>query len=148
MAAGQKVGLRFTITRRNADQAPAIFDLVEREGINRLCFYHLVYSGRGSDLIGEDLPRPEARALVDFIFDRTVDLHRRGLTKDVLTVDNHCDGVYLYLRVKRDDPARADEVLQLLRWNGGNSAASASPTWTGAATSTPTSSGSSTPSAT
>ena len=120
VAAGQKVGLRFTITRRNADQVPAIFELVERERINRLCFYHLVYSGRGSELIGEDLPRPEARALVDSIFDRTLDLCSRGLTKDVLTVDNHCDGVYLYLRVKREDPGRADEVLQLLRWNGGN----------------------------
>ena len=120
VAVGQNVGLRFTITRRNADQVPAIFDLVESEQINRLCFYHLVYSGRGSDLIGEDLPRPEARALVDLIFERTLDLFRRGLTKDVLTVDNHCDGVYLYLRVQRDDPARAEEVLQLLRWNGGN----------------------------
>ena len=38
----------------------------------------------------------------------------------MLTVDNHCDGVYLYLRVLRDDPSRADEVLELLRWNGGN----------------------------
>jgi radical SAM protein with 4Fe4S-binding SPASM domain len=120
VAVGQNVGLRFTITRRNADQVPAIFDLVESEQINRLCFYHLVYSGRGSDLIGEDLPRPEARALVDLIFERTLDLFRRGLTKDVLTVDNHCDGVHLYLRLQRDDPARAEEVLQLLRWNGGN----------------------------
>jgi len=118
---GQNVGLRFTITKHNYRQVPAIFDLVEREGIDRLCFYHLVYSGRGSEIAKEDLSRAESRALVELIFDRTRDLHARGLNKDILTVDNHCDGVFLYLTLRQQDPARAAEVLSLLRWNGGNS---------------------------
>jgi len=55
------------------------------------------------------------------IIDRTADLHARGKPKEVLTVDNHCDGPYLYLRKLREDPERAKDVLKLLRMNGGNS---------------------------
>ena len=39
----------------------------------------------------------------------------------MLTVDNHADGVYLYLRLKRENEARAEDVHRLLRMNGGNS---------------------------
>ena len=48
--AGIKVGLRFTINKRNVDEIPKIFDLLEQENIPRICFYHLVYAGRGSKL--------------------------------------------------------------------------------------------------
>jgi len=119
--AGIKVGLRFTINRRNAADIPRIFDLIETENIPRICFYHLVYAGRGSALIREDLDGPETRKVVDLIMDRTRELHRRGKFVEVLTVDNHADGPYLYLRMKREDSPRAGEVLELLRMNGGNS---------------------------
>jgi 12,18-didecarboxysiroheme deacetylase len=119
--AGIKVGLRFTINRRNAADVPQIFDLIEVENIPRICFYHLVYAGRGSELIREDLNHGETRRVVDLIIDRTRDLHRRGKPVEVLTVDNHADGPYLYLRMKREGSPRADEVLDLLRMNGGNS---------------------------
>ena len=49
--AGIKVGLRFTINRRNAFDIPEIFNLLEQENIPRVCFYHLVYAGRGSQLV-------------------------------------------------------------------------------------------------
>ena len=118
---GIKVGVRFTISRRNAADVPAIFDLLEREEIPRCCFYHLVYSGRGSQLIAEDLSPSETRALVDLILARTRDLFARGLPKEILTVDNHADGPYLYLRLLQEDPRRAAEVLELLQMNEGNS---------------------------
>ncbi len=121
MEAGLKVGLRFTINGRNASEIPAIFDLVEKEGIPRICFYHLVYAGRGSELIKEDLDHEQTRKVVDLIIDRTADLHRRGMPKEVLTVDNHADGVYLYLRMLREDPERAKQVFELLQFNEGNS---------------------------
>lgn len=120
VALKQRVSLRLTITRHNYREIPAIFDLVERERIDRICFYHLAYAGRGSSMQAEDITAQETRDVVGLIFDRTVDLHRRGLVKDILTVDNHADGVYLYLRVKREDPGRASKVLELLRRNGGN----------------------------
>jgi radical SAM protein with 4Fe4S-binding SPASM domain len=121
LAAGIKVGVRFTINRRNAADIPAIFDLIEEEGIPRACFYHLVYTGRGSKLIEEDLNHMETRAVLDLIMDRTRRLFDRGLEKEILTVDNHADGPYVYLRLLRENPDRAAEVLELLKMNEGNS---------------------------
>lgn len=118
--AGLRVSLRLTIARHNYQQIPAIFQLIEAEGIDRVCFYHLAYSGRGSNLKEEDITHSQTRAVVDNICEHTLDLHRRGLPKEVLTVDNHADGVYLYLKLKESDPARADRVLELLKRNGGN----------------------------
>jgi radical SAM protein with 4Fe4S-binding SPASM domain len=119
--AGIKVGVRFTINRNNVADVPAIFDLLEEENIPRCCFYHLVYAGRGSRLVSEDLTHAETRNLVDLILDRTRDLFSRGMEKEILTVDNHADGPYIYLRLLREDPARAAEVLELLKMNEGNS---------------------------
>jgi len=121
LGAGLRVGLRFTMNRRNVDEISAIFDVVESEGIPRVCFYHLVYTGRGSALIDEALDHARTRRAVDEIIDRTADLHRRGVTKEVLTVDNHCDGPYIYLRLATEDMRRAERALQLLQYNGGNS---------------------------
>jgi len=118
---GLKVGLRFTIHKRNFGEIPRIFDLVVRERIPRVCFYHLVYSGRGSELMDQDLSHEETRRTVDLIMDRTKEIHARGLKVEVLTVDNHADGPYVYLRLLREDPKRAAEVLELLRMNEGNS---------------------------
>jgi len=120
MERGIKVGVRFTITRKNAGEIPAIFDLIEKEGVPRACFYHLVYSGRGSALVEEDLSHDETRKAVELIMDRTRDLFDRGMPTEVLTVDNHADGPLVYLRLLREDPERAKEVLQLLEMNEGN----------------------------
>lgn len=119
--AGIKVGLRFTIHRRNAMDIPAIFDLLRKENIPRVCFYHLVYAGRGSRLRDEDLGHVETRQVVDLIIDRTRELHDRGYAAEVLTVDNHADGAYLFLRMLQEGSPRAQDVLALLRMNGGNS---------------------------
>ncbi len=119
-AAGVRVSLRLTITQLNYGEIPAIFDLVEAEGVDRVCFYHLAYSGRGSSLIDADITHEQTRRAVDTIIDRTLDLYRRGLPKEILTVSNHADGVYAYLKVKDADPLRAARVLSLLRVNGGN----------------------------
>jgi 12,18-didecarboxysiroheme deacetylase len=118
---GIKVGLRFTINKRNAKDIPGIFKLIEEENIPRVCFYHLVYSGRGSRLIEEDLSHEETRNVVDLIIDKTKEVHDRGKKIEVLTVDNHADGPYVYLRLLKEDPKRAAEVLELLKWNEGNS---------------------------
>jgi radical SAM protein with 4Fe4S-binding SPASM domain len=36
-------------------------------------------------------------------------------------VDNHADGPYVYLRLCKEDPNRAKDVMELLKWNEGNS---------------------------
>ncbi len=118
---GLNVGLRLTLTKRNLGDLEGIFQLVERENIRRVCFYHLVYSGRGGRLREEDISHQETRHAVDMIMDWALSCHRKGLEKDILTVDNHADGVYLYLRMVRERPSDAEQVRQLLLWNGGNS---------------------------
>jgi len=113
--------LRFTINRMNRDEIPDVLDLLEEHDIPRVCFYHLVYAGRGSDMVEQDLDHEETRKVVDVIIDRTKDLHDRGISKEVLTVDNHADGPYVYLRMLRENNPRAEEVLRLLEMNEGNS---------------------------
>jgi radical SAM protein with 4Fe4S-binding SPASM domain len=115
-----RVGLRFTVHRRNLVQLPAIFDLLEMEDIPRCCVYHLAYAGRGERIRAYDLAPDETRTAVQYIFNRTQEFHRRGIEKEILTVDNHTDNAFLYRRVRAWSPDRADEVYQLLSWNGGN----------------------------
>ncbi|MBN1883274.1 MAG: 12,18-didecarboxysiroheme deacetylase [Deltaproteobacteria bacterium] len=121
MAAGIKVGLRLTINRANRAEIPGIFRLLEDEGVPRICFYHLVVTGRGTDLFDALLTHEETRDVLDTIIDETKKLFDRGREPEVLTVDNHADGPYLYLRLLREDPERADEVFRLLMRNQGNS---------------------------
>lgn len=116
--AGLRVGLRFTITRHNLDQLPTVLDLAESEEIPRICVYHLAYAGRAAS--GSDLSHDQTREAVEYICDRVVDWHQRGIEKEVLTVGNHADGVLVYGRVLREQPERAEEVMRLLAWNGGN----------------------------
>lgn len=118
--AGIKVGLRFTINKFNVTEIENIFNLLEDMDIPRACFYHLVYAGRGSKLVEEDLTHDETRKAVDLIMDLTKKLHDKGKEKEILTVDNHADGPYLYLRLLKEDPKRAAEVLELLKMNEGN----------------------------
>ncbi|OHD64218.1 MAG: hypothetical protein A2176_01140 [Spirochaetes bacterium RBG_13_51_14] len=118
-AVGQRVGLRLTLTRSTYADLNRIFDFIEQEGINRACFYHLVYSGRGVELFADDLTHRQSRQAMDTILARTEDYFKRGLNINILTVDNHADGVYLYLRLKEKDGHRAEEVHRLLAWNGG-----------------------------
>jgi 12,18-didecarboxysiroheme deacetylase len=119
-AADIKVGLRFTINKTNVKEIPGIFDLLEKMNVPRVCFYHLVYAGRGSEMVKDDLTHEETRKAVDLIMNRTKDLHDRGMPKEVLTVDNHADGPYIYQRLLKEDPQRAAEVLELLKMNEGN----------------------------
>ncbi|MCX6909573.1 MAG: radical SAM protein [Verrucomicrobia bacterium] len=114
---GQKVGLRLTLTKRNCTDLHKIFDFIEAEGIQRACFYHLVYSGRGST--ADELSPADVRRAVDIILERTEDFHRRGLGKEILTVDHHADNAYIYLKLRERNPERAEQVHQWMKWNGG-----------------------------
>ena len=113
---GVKVGLRVTMTRDP-----------------RICLYHLVYTGRGQEIAATDLDHAEARAALETIVAETKACFDAGFPVEVLTVDNPCDGIALYLKMKAENQTRRDR----------GSAASR-----GTARSTPTSSGATIPSAT
>jgi len=116
-AASQKVGLRLTLSRHNVEDLERIFDFIEREEIERVCFYHLVYSGRGSSM---QILAPEViRKVLDRIMDRARRWAAAGLTREVLTVGQPADGAYMYLRLLKESPKRAAQTLKLLEWNGG-----------------------------
>lgn len=120
VAVNQRVGLRFTINSHNLAELDNIFDFIEEENIDRVCFYHLVYSGRGNQMVDEDVSPAQSRQAMETIIRRTIDFEARGLKKEILTVDNHCDGVYLYLRTLKEDPEKAESIKQLISLNGGN----------------------------
>lgn len=119
-AVGQKTGLRLTLSRNTVDELPQIFDLIEQNRIPRVCFYHLVYTGRGSEMKGEDLTPEEKRRALDFIIEKTLDFGARQIPTEILTVDNHCDGIYLYKYMEMRDPARAEEIMRMISTSGGN----------------------------
>jgi radical SAM protein with 4Fe4S-binding SPASM domain len=114
-----RVGLRLTLTKRNILDLEGLFAFFEKENIERACFYHFVPSGRGRIIADEILSHAQTRNAVDTILAKTKQYKQAGRTTDILTVDNHVDGIYLYLKLLREDPARAKEVWKLLTWNGG-----------------------------
>ncbi len=121
VAVGQRVGLRFTINHHNIQELENIFDFIERENINRVCFYHLVYSGRGTAMKNQDVTAEESRRAMDIIIRRTKDFEDRGLEKEILTVDNHCDGVYMYLKALAEgNDQQAAQIKKYISMNGGN----------------------------
>jgi putative heme d1 biosynthesis radical SAM protein NirJ1 len=121
VAVDQRVGLRFTINHHNIQELENIFDFIEEENINRVCFYHLVYSGRGNQMMDEDVTAEESRRAMDIIIRRTRDFEERGLKKEILTVDNHCDGVYMYLKALQEGKDElAQQIKKYITMNGGN----------------------------
>lgn len=104
--AGIKTGLRFTITRDNYEYIDFIFELMEKEGIDRVCFYHLAYAGRAD--IKLDIDNKTRLNVVKKIINYSTS------GKEVLTADNPVDGILVYAMTGKN------EVLDLLRRNGGN----------------------------
>lgn len=118
-AVNQRVGLRMTLTDHNIDQLPGIFDFVEAEGIDRICFYHLVYSGRGHLIRSNDLALERTRRAVGYICDRTRQILQAGRNVEVLTVDNHTDGPFVLLKLQQEGSSLAEPAEELLKRNGG-----------------------------
>ncbi len=104
---GLKTGLRFTITKENYKYVDFVFELMKKEGIDRVCFYHLAYAGRADrDLDVDNKTRLK-------VVTKIVEYAKSG-EWEVLTADNPVDGVLIY-RLTGDQG-----VLELLRKNGGN----------------------------
>lgn len=118
--AGQKTGLRLTLSRQTADQIPEILRFIEEEEISQVCFYHRAYSGRGADL--GLLSPAETRSSLRMIADAVHRWHRNGNDREVLT-DQSADGAFFWLNTRRRDPKRAEEIWQVLSWKGGGQSA-------------------------
>lgn len=119
---GIKTGIRFTVNKYNQEDLPVIFDMVEKEGIPRFCMYHLVYAGRGAEMANMDTSSAEKISILDYVSQKTLELAAKGVETEILTTDNHADGIYLLNQIQARDPKRAAEVIQLLEMHGGCSA--------------------------
>ena len=118
---GLKTGLRYTVTRQNVDDLDGVVDLLSDVGLDRFCFYHLSYSGRGETLDSVDLDTAQRREVVTRICDRTLDAHRSGDEIETLLVGNYADAAYIIEYARREfGDAAAARVYERLRRNGGD----------------------------
>lgn len=119
-ARGVRVGLRFTLHRGSAAHLPGMLDLARGLGISRFCVYHLVPAGRGRGLGDAAMERSAEREAVGWLLEQAVAEERVGGQMELLTVDNHSDGPFAYLWLRRHQPQLAAGAWRLLRRNRGN----------------------------
>lgn len=119
---GVKTGLRFTVNKYNQQDLPEIFEIIKREGIPRFCMYHLVYAGRGEQMIEMDNSVEETRRILELVCEKTIELHKAGVETEILTTDNHADGIFLLNQIRKSQPHRSEEIIKLLEMHGGCSA--------------------------
>jgi len=119
---GLRSGVRFTLTKENVADLPSVLAKAVEERVERFCMYHLVYAGRGAALAQADLDPAQRRGVVEWLVEETRRLHAEGVDLEILTTDNHADGIYLYRAIQAQQPERAAEVLELLAMHGGCSA--------------------------
>ena len=122
LAAGNKTGIRFTVNKLNYHTLPEVLDIVEQEQIPRFCMYHLVYAGRGAAMAELDTTPEQKRATIELLIERTLDFHKRGIETEILTTDNHADGIHILNYYERSQPERVEEIRMLLEMHGGCSA--------------------------
>ena len=122
LAAGNKTGIRFTVNRLNYHTLPDVLDIVEQERIPRFCMYHLVYAGRGAAMAELDTTPEQKRETIELLIAKTLDFHKRGIETEILTTDNHADGIYILKHFESKEPERVGEIRKLLEMHGGCSA--------------------------
>ena len=120
--AGIKAGARLTINEHNYESLAEVMAIVEKENILRFCMYHLVYAGRGKEIAKDDISKEQSRKVIEMLVDKVIDWRDRGISVEILTTDNHADGVYILKYIKKNQPERLAEVKELLEMHGGCSA--------------------------
>ncbi len=118
--AGIKVGLRFTLTRDNHRDLPALLALMDEEKIDKFYLSHLNYAGRGNKNRGDDLHHRMTRQAMDLLFSTCWNDVKTGRRREFVTGNNDADGVYLLLWTRQHLPEHAGHLQRMLRAWGGN----------------------------
>lgn len=119
---GIKVGLRYTLTRDNFADLPAMLDLMEREGVNKFYLSHLNYGGRGNRNRRDDAHFLMTRQAMELLFDRCLQRLLEGRPAEFVTGNNDADAVFLLHWARRHFPDQALSLQsQLSRWGGNSS---------------------------
>ncbi|MCL4325682.1 MAG: radical SAM protein [Candidatus Thermoplasmatota archaeon] len=111
-------GIRFTVTGYNYKDLKKVVELGMEIGVDRFCLYHLVPSGRGAKSI--DISKKERKKVLDYLMETTYNIHDQHIDMEVLTVDNPSDGLYLLLKVMKEDDKLAKQIYRLLMKRGGD----------------------------
>ncbi|HPS54114.1 MAG TPA: radical SAM protein [Sedimentisphaerales bacterium] len=117
---GIKAGLRFTITKANKDCVGEMFEIASDNGIRRICFYHLIGTGRAVEILSQSLTPEQTRTTIDTLLAKTSEFVGKGLIDEVLTVGNHADGPYLLVKMQQQGNSDFEKAKELLTINGGN----------------------------
>jgi Fe-coproporphyrin III synthase len=117
--AGLKTGLRFTITNANANHISFVFDIAVSANVRRICFYHLIRTGRAKEFT-LPMTQEQTRRAIDTIIEKTDEYVKKGLLDEVLTVGNHADAPYLLVKMARQHSRHYETAKELLLLNGGN----------------------------
>ncbi|MEP1932389.1 MAG: heme d1 biosynthesis radical SAM protein NirJ [Roseibium sp.] len=119
---GIKVGLRFTLTKDNAEQLPDLLKLCDDEGVDKFYLSHLVYAGRGDKNRGEDAEHDHTRKALDLLIERAWAGVTGARPLDIVTGNNDADAVYLMnWAAERFDKPLMDNLRDHLETWGGNS---------------------------
>jgi radical SAM protein with 4Fe4S-binding SPASM domain len=129
--AGVKTGIRFTITRLNHHLIKNVFKIAVSSAVRRICFYHLIRTGRAGLLNNSDgdntpaeqtmsLTVEQTRRTMDLIIEMTAKAVKDSVVDEVLTVGNHADGPYLLVQMAQKNDPNIDVAKKLLLSNGGN----------------------------
>ncbi|MBX6369936.1 MAG: heme d1 biosynthesis radical SAM protein NirJ [Rhodospirillales bacterium] len=119
-AHGIKVGIRFTLTRDNAEELPSLLALLETDGIEKFYLSHLNYAGRGNKNRGDDAVHGMTRRAMDLLFETCWRWIEAGREKEIVTGNNDADGVYLLKWVEALFPEKAAHLRAKLEQWGGN----------------------------
>jgi Fe-coproporphyrin III synthase len=118
--AGIRVGMRFTLTRDNAQDLPGLLDLMEAEGIDKFYLSHLNYAGRGNTNRGDDAQFRMTREAMDLLFETCWGRIQAGVPMELVTGNNDADAVYLLQWAQQRFPGRVAALSAVLRAWGGN----------------------------
>ncbi len=120
--AGIKIGVRFTLTQDNADDLPALLNLVDAEQISKFYLSHLNYAGRGNKNRAHDAFLETTRQSMDLLFSRCWQAISSGGDVEYVTGNNDADGVYLLLWVRKNFPHLEEHMrIKLAQWGGNSS---------------------------
>ncbi len=119
---GVKVGLRYTMTMLNADELPALLQLMRDEGAQKFYFSHLNYAGRGNIHRAKDAQFAATRAALDLLFETAWRDAQAGLAHEYVTGNNDADGPYLLQWVQQRLPQWVPALREhLVAWGGNSS---------------------------
>jgi radical SAM protein with 4Fe4S-binding SPASM domain len=112
--AGMGTGIRMTMTEGTIDDVPEVVDLLVEEDVDRVNIFHLIYAGRGNDIIDADLSFHRTRRALDYLYERTKEIAAEHPDKQVLTAGNYADAIYFYEKIREDRPEHAERARELL----------------------------------